>query len=257
MKVLVVAFCTAVFVYALASVWTDILQPQVGNRTLAKSVAKPRSASQRQLKEGIRRSTEFVEIDVDRQESTPSDPPSIKRSISRSKPPMADVPLDDDADELARRLDDVNRREAEVLARQESLKLIYDDIHKELALSRQVHQRANDTLIAARERRMIIAQVGPESAGHRRNGDQRIASSRSDEPVPSKTSPDSDGVRGLALIVRQLARQGNESAAASFLSRMKEREAAKILAVISKEEPRLANRLVGTLQVARNPTERN
>ena len=250
MKTLVVALCTALFVFALASMWSDMLQPQ-------RTVLAQKSAPQRTATATERPSKRVARpvVDPSDEEEAPA-PTRVAAKSSRKTSTVypealaASELLAENATALREQMADVKQREARLIARQETLRLICDDIHAELALVDDRHRQAADALIAAEQRVVSVARRGPEFGGNGQPASGRQTSTAGDSAETPKPATDSPAVRSTVLLIRRLVSQGSTDTAASLLSRMKQREAAKVLDALSKDDPALASRLMGSLRVA-------
>jgi hypothetical protein len=255
MKILVAAFCSALFVFALASAWSDMLQPQLAimahqeippgtisgkarsSKSIPRSVADP-ADSQRQATTAPSR--DLAEL------------PRKTASRQGESVAMAE-PSEVDAAELRSKLAEVKDRERQLSVRQETLRLICDDIHAELAAVDHMHQQANEAFMAAEQRVVTVAQrEDPAPASQRSTGVARRASTVRDFSEAAGPVTESSTVRTTVLMIRGLVSHGSDDTAISFLGRLKQREAAKILTAISKDDPKLAERLMSSLQEAKH-----
>jgi len=147
----------------------------------------------------------------------------------------------------------VKQREAQLLARQETLRLVCDDIHEELALVDETRRQAADALIAAEQRVVTVAQREQGFGGKWQSESSRQASITRDSDETPKPATDSPAVRSAVLLIRRLVGQGSGDTATSLLSRMKQREAAKVLAALHRDDPQMASRLMSSLSAVREP----
>ncbi|MEK6257856.1 MAG: hypothetical protein AABP62_04470 [Planctomycetota bacterium] len=251
MKTLVVALCTALFVFALASAWSDTLQPRLD--ALAQKSAPPSAAS----------ATERPTKRIARPVAVPSDgeelpaptrvAPKTARTTSLLPPEAfsASETREGDAATLREQMAEVKQREARLTARQETLRWICDDIHAELAVVDNMHRQAADALTAAEQRVVTVVQRDPGFGGNGHPESGRPASTAWDSDETPKPSTDSPAIRSAVLLIRRLVSQGSTDTATSLLSRMKQREAAKVLTALSRDDPQMASRLMSSLSVAR------
>lgn len=253
MKFLVLAFCTAMFVFALASAWSDMLQPQVA--ALALKSAPPRPAAP-----AVQTSKRFTQPVVESFETDELPAPARvaahslrQQNAPRAKPILeAELP-DDDAESLSSHLAEVKLREARLVARQETLRLICDDIHEELALVDETRRQSDEALMAAEQRAVPAVHRESKVDGNRQPARSRQASTEWNSDETPKPVTDSSAVRMAVLLIRRLVSQGSFDMATSLLSRMKQREAAKVLAAIDRDDPQLAARLLTSLSEAGEP----
>ncbi len=256
MKSLVVALCTALFVFALASAWSEMLQPQLA--ALAQKSTSPSPAvSTARPSQRIARPTvnPADEEDFPAPARVAAKKSARKQATLPTEAPTTAEPHEESAVTLREQLAEVKDREARLLARQETLRLICDDIHEELALVDNVHREAADALIAAEQRIVTVAQRGPARGGNGQSDSGRPTATVRDSDTTPPSSTDSPAIRGAVLLVRRLVSQGNTDTATSLLRRMKEREAAKVLTALSRDNPELASRLMRSLEVARKPAD--
>ena len=255
MKTLVVALCTAGCVFALASAWSDILQPLVEAQKRAaasREVAAPRRPSSRTARP-------LVEADGDaeplqqgptRTKSQRSDTVASEIAAARITP-VTELSADVEA-LLRERSDEAKRHEARLTMRQESLRMIYDDIRVEQATVDGIRQRATEELAVA-ELSVITASQG-EADGQ--SGEPLIRRHRAEtasvKSVASTATTESPAVRAAVLMIRRLVAQGSRDTAVNQLSHLKEREAAKVLAALAKDDAPLATALAIALQVSKN-----
>lgn len=250
MKTLVVALCTALFVFALASAWSDMLQPQMAALAQKSAPQRTATATERASKRIAR-----PVVDPSHEEELPAPtrvaPKSPRKAVTlRPESLAASEFLEENTATLREQMTEVKASEVRLIARQETLRLICDDIHAELALVDDMHRQAADALIAAEQRVVSVAQRGPEIGGNGQPERGRQTSTAWDSAETPKPSTDSPAVRIAVLLIRRLVSQGSFDTATSLLSRMKQREAAKVLAALSKDDPAMASRLMGSLRVA-------
>ncbi|MBS0201898.1 MAG: hypothetical protein JSS49_03300 [Planctomycetes bacterium] len=212
MKILVTVLITALFVFALATTWVDFVQPHLAQSqpVADKTVVVPEPPL---VKKRVRRP---VETD-DELLPVPTEhvsPPSRRTAEA--------------AAEIARRLEDVKQQETTLAAREEALRMIYDDIRSELANVDDLRRRTSQELIEAETRVQVTAQ----------------------RRVPALSKSASPPVRGAskitsstAFLLRRLVQDGHTETAISMLKGMKGYEAATVLEVLEASDPRIAERL--------------
>ncbi|MEI8379311.1 MAG: hypothetical protein WCJ09_04225 [Planctomycetota bacterium] len=227
MKILVTVLLTALFVFALATAWVDYVQPQLKqastSTTEKTTVAEIPAAKKRVRKPPREVDSELVPVPTDDVSS-----PDVKRDrqpVAMSKPV---------ADQLAV----VKQQEADLVARQETLRMIYDDIRTELATVDELRKRASDDLLESERR-------GTNSTNRKASGP--VLRSRPAPPVVRSES-DNGTSRASALVLRQMVGDGKLTAAVSMLKSYKERDAARILEAMDTIDPKLADRLATLMQ---------
>ena len=250
MKILVVALCTALFVFALASTWSDMLQPQLAVLRQKSSLPNATWSSERPIKRiarAVATSSDEDELPKPARITTKS-PRNIAR-LPLVTPSVAET-VEEDTTKRREQLAEVMQREVRLTARQESLRLICDDIHAELAVVENMHRQASDALSAAEKRVVTPAQRDPGLIHNVDAEGSRPASTARDYDEAPKSSTDSPAIRSAVLLIRRLVSLGSVETATSLLGRMKQREAAKVLTALSKDDPQLASRLMSSLSVA-------
>lgn len=255
MKTLLVALCTAGCVFALASAWSDILQPQVEAQRRAaasREIAPPRRPP------STRAARPIVEADADAEPPqqgptrTKSQRPNAVASeitVARITPvtePSADVEA-----LLRERDDEAQRHEMRLTMRQESLRMIYDDIRVEQAAVDGIRRKATEELAVAEQRVITAAQREADGQSGEPTIRRHRAETASVKTIVPTAASESPAVRAAVLMIRRLVAQGSRDTAVNQLSRLKEREAAKVLAVLAKDDAPLATALAIALQVSK------
>jgi len=151
-------------------------------------------------------------------------------------PPAPPPPVAPDTQQILNQtLDEVRQQESNLAARQEALRMIYDDIRSELAAVDEIRKQTSEDLEQAERR---IAKLSERRA----------------TPVPStaralleRPATDRFEMRSNALMIRRLAQDGKHETAVSLLKKMKSRDAATILEVLSEMDSRLADRLTESI----------
>ena len=261
MKILVAVLCTTVCVFALASAWSDMLQPQV---EVQQRAAESRAAS------ALRRAASRVARPVAAPAGAEEKSESVRAMPKSPRPQVVDTGAATDASNpvtetrsegealLLAEGPEAKQRESRLMNRQESLRMIYDDIREEQAAVDDIRRQATEELAAAEQRaitasqRVVKASQQDAGAGERKPtaGRQRTEAGEITVNRPIVNS-DSPSVRAAVLLTRRLVAQGSHDTAASILGRMQEREAAKVLTALAKEDAPLAKELAVQLQAAK------
>lgn len=227
MKILVTVLLTALLVFALATAWVDYVQPQLKqastSTTEKATVAEIPAAKKRVRKPPRDVDSELVPVPTD--DESPPDVSRSRQQVAMSKPV---------ADQIAV----IKQQEADLVARQETLRMIYDDIRNELATVDQLRKQASDDLLESERR-------GTKPANRKASGP--VLSSRPAPPVVRSGSDDGTS-RASALVLRQMVGSGKLTAAVSMLKSYKERDAARILEAMDTIDPKLADRLATLMQ---------
>lgn len=242
MKTLAAALITALAVYTLATAWTDLVQPRLELIAQA-SAAKTRDDSARSKKKSVSRRQEPSEDDEDESDVPDEPPPKIAgKSTRQTRKSRDDALISASAKErLAAQLADVKDHESKLVAREETLRMVYEDIRSELAAVEDIRRRSANELAIA-ERRVLDAAVSKPSMA--------ASNDASNEPL-SSIKPKASAESRIASVIQDLASQGNVAAAASLLNGMKDREVAKVLTSLSARDPRLALRISDQVQAAK------
>lgn len=257
MKALVVAFCTALFVFALASAWSDMIQPQLAALT---QKSAPRSAAST-VPRLTKRIAQPAAVPSDEEElpaptHIAAKPPRTT-SVRPSEAISTSDHLEKDAAVLREQMAEVKQREEQLTARQETLRLICDDIHAELAIVDNMHRQAAEALTAAEQRIVTVAHRDPSLRQNGQPESDHPASITRDFDKTPKVSSENQTVRNVVLLIRQLVSQGSDDTATSLLSHMKQREAAKVLTALAKEDPKTASRLMNSLTVTKKQDDKH
>ncbi len=235
MKIVAAGFITAILIFVVASAMSEILwkadDPQVGE------------SSPRRKSNNIKSATEEIRS---------------SRSPSRSKRANSnlDVAEDSRTSELQSQLSEVRQRESDVQAKQDALRIVYDEIREEQQSVDQLRRKVSDEIALLRDTATRLAEQ------ERRFSAERPAittATSSAKPVESAatTRPlismrDVQTVRDTAVLVNRLAQQGSVRAATSLLRRLKDRDAARVLAELDATDSEMALRLTQDLQATRN-----
>lgn len=247
MKTLVAALFTALLVFTLATGWMELVQPQLDVLMAAnsKSIEVPvKPASKRSTKRTVKidadpeSDDDELDIEIDSKVAKSSRLPKSLRESQASKAAR---------DRLILQLADVKQQESKLVAREETLRMLYDDIRSELTAVEEIRRRSA-TELAIAERRV-------HEAANVRKPTESASNLPVERPVSSASNRQSSEAR-IAQVVQDLSEQGNVTAAASLLSGMKDREIAKVLTALSTRDPRLALQLSDRLQAAKQDTIR-
>ncbi len=242
MKILLTVLLTALFVFALATTWVDIVQPQL-DRIARATAEKPAAvAESTPTKKRPRKTTPSASelLPVPSDEDSALQPEVAGKADSKARISRG---TRESAELLAQKMDEVKQQESSLTARQESLRMIYDDIRTELAAVDELRKRTNEDLAEAEQRGLDVAQRRAPRAA------------RNAPPIP-RTAGGSPAIRGEALIIRRLVEQGKMETAVSLLKSMKGRDAANVLEALSTMDSKLAIRLADTVPASRDDTIR-
>ncbi len=243
MKMLVAAFITALLVFTLATGWMEVVQPRLDLMTLA-TASPSRGVNDRPLN---RRSTRRVTSIEDEDEEPVNEPNTNSMAkVSRSVPtPRAETQKPDiTKSRLLIQLNEVKQQESKLVAREETLRMLYDDIRAELVAVEEIRRRSASELALA-ERKVLETAVSKTSAGANSN----------DVVNPTMTVAKSRPAEAyIASVVENLANRGSLEAAATLLRGLKDREVAKILTSLNARDARLANQLFERVQAAKPET---
>jgi len=237
MKILVTVLLTALFVFALATTWVDIVQPQLrqNGRTAPEATARASEAPVPKKRTRKVSPPPVAPAELPDDEESTVEPPPVTSRQSRESSAA-----------LARKMDEVKQQESSLVARQEALRMIYDDIRTELATVDEIRRQTTADLAEAERRVRSTAQRRPAPAPK---------SARAPVP-PSRVAAGTPASRAEAQIIRQLVDQGKLETAVSLLKSMKGRDAASVLTVLSSQDPRLADRLADSISLERDDTVR-
>ncbi len=227
MKILVTVLLTALLVFALATAWVDYVQPQL-KQAATSTTEKTTVAEIPSVKKRVRKPPREVDSDlvpVPTDDELPPDGGRSRQPVAMSK-------------QVADQLAAVKQQEADLVARQETLRMIYDDIRNELATVDELRKRASDDLLESERR-------GAKSAN--RKGSGPVLSTRPAPPVV-RSENDNGTSRANALFLRQLVGDGKLTTAISVLKSYKERDAARVLEAMDTIDPKLADRLATLMQ---------
>ncbi len=260
MKTLVVALCTAGCVFALASAWSDILQPQVEAQKRA-AASRETAAPRRSF---TRTTRPLVEADGAAEpplqgpaRTKPQRPDTVASGIAVARITPVTEPSADVEALLRERADEAQRQEARLTMRHESLRMIYDDIRVEQAAVDDIRRKTTEELAVAEQHVITAAQREADGQGGEPPIRRHRAETASVKTVVPTATTESPAVRAAVLMIRRLVAQGSRDTAVNQLSHLKEREAAKVLAALAKDDAPLATALAIALQVSKQAAEPN
>lgn len=238
MRTLVTVLLTALFVFAAATTWVDYVQPKLMQKTQLTAESSNPTPDTSVVRKKARKPVPKPAADLlpVPEEKDPSPPAPLEPGPSRPAQPQPGT-----AAELTRRMEDVKQQETRLADREESLRMIYDDIREELAAVDEIRKKTNHELSQAESRLLETAKSGRSP---------RIASHRTVVP-PARQKNENQVDRSEALIVRRLVEDGKVETAVSVLKSMKARDAAAVLSSLSNMDPKLADALA--TRVAANP----
>ncbi|MBI5756905.1 MAG: hypothetical protein HZA46_00140 [Planctomycetales bacterium] len=244
MRILVAALVTALLVFALATVASDLLLPQnaaAGRTSTARAPATtgvPASATSRRKAKPA--SSDDEAIPPVRTTAKP-----VRKPVrTESATPRARDINSGFTSLMQEQLAELRQQEARLTARQDALRMVYDDIRVgQLALD-DLRRQVNTELAAAQ-------QSGTAVAGRDLSKERGRASD-----LPSTNAVEGRATRDVAQMIRRLAQEGSFASAVALLNTMKDREAAKVLASLSGTDPQIAARLTDDLQSSKQPLRR-
>lgn len=235
MRIVAAAFVIAVLVFLGASASTEWLTTGDGDPHASKSAGRssrtaaagsPRSSRPNAKPRASSRAAETV--DVGRTEPLPTI-------------------------EVERQLSELRRRELDVKARQEALRIIFDEIRAE-QLSVDVARRRVTEELAQAQNAAAAARDLERTASSKAVSEPRRPSANERPPLtsalPKVKVSDSQTASDMAVLIRRLVQGGHQQAATSLLQNMKARDAAKVLALLSTSDAQLALLLSDNLQAS-------
>lgn len=233
MKILAAAFTTALLVFAVASALS---------LTLLKTDEVANSES------GTRRTPSRTKPTVSTNRSS--------RSSSRKPPAELSTDREENEElnaELQKSLHAVQQRERSLESRQATLDLAFEEIRKEQVLAERLRQQVTTELAALRDANRRIARRDIENSETR---PVLVSSSRSSpNHAPSNSLlqlKDAQSIQDAANLIGRLAKDGGLRSAILLLQKMKERDAAKVLAALDKTDSQTAAELGERLLSSRN-----
>lgn len=241
MKSLSAALISALLVFTLATVWSEVVQPQmelIARANAAKATGTATKSNSRKVTRQIAQA-ELDADEMDAEDEAAMEPVAkvAAKPARLTKKQREEAAADDKAKErVVAQLAEVKQQESRLAAREETLRMLYDDIRSELANMEDLRRRSVSELAASERRGLEGAKPNSGSSGESGNEAPR-------QRVTAEAR--------IASVIQDLARQGNVAAAASLLSGMKDREVAKVLTSLSASDPRLALRLSDQVQTAK------
>lgn len=233
MKILAAAFTTALLVFAVAS-------------ALSQTVLKTDVAVDSES--GTRRTPSRTRPAV-----------STSRSLrSSSRKPHAESPADTEENdestvELQKSLRAVQQRERALESRQATLDLAFEEIRKEQVLAERLRQQVTTELAALRDASRRVAQRDTEASEARPVLVSSSRSAPSSAPSNSRLQlKDAQSIQDTAHLIGRLAKDGGLQSAILLLQKMKERDAAKVLAALDQTDSQTAAELGERLLASRN-----
>ncbi len=230
MKTLVAAFITAILVFALATAWTEMVQPRLEmlafSATSKSSEASTKSSTKRGQRTAIDR-----DLDEDPDDLDAEPVPKVTGKSSRVAKQRAETAK---KDRLMVQLEQVKLQESKLLERQAMMELLYQDIRKELAEVDEIRRKSAAELALA-ERRMVEGIATKTNVAARTIEADDAAKTVAKQRVATEAS--------IANLIQELASKGNVRDAALLLSELKDREVAKVLMSLYSRNPSLALQL--------------
>ena len=129
--------------------------------------------------------------------------------------------------------------------------MIYDDIRAEQAAVDDTRRKATEELAVAELSVITASQLEEDRQSEEPPIHRHRAETASVKNVVPTAATESPAVRAAVLMIRRLVAQGSRDTAVNQLSHLKEREAAKVLAALEKEDKPLATALVIALQLSK------
>jgi hypothetical protein len=238
MKSLIAAFITALAVFILATGWSEVVQPRLDVLTAATSSGRDKVSLEN-------RSRTDISIDDGDEEIEPVRRPSSKSSRSTRQSREAAAQAEKSKALVAQQMEEVKRQEAKLVAREENLRILYDDIRSELAAIEHI-RRESATELAMAERKVLDASKS--------NGVNTAVVNDGGQRTAANGKHDRNSQTYIAGLVQDLASKGSVETAAGLLRGMKDREIAKVLTTLSSRDPQLANQLFEQVRIARQDT---
>lgn len=231
MKILVAAFITAMLVFVLATAWTEVVQP----RSNTASSAPPAAVKEPAGKRSSRASSVTVDDELDDDE--------LSLTTRRNRRMRAEDELNDLTKErLLAQFEEVKRKEAKLLEREEALKSISAEIRREIAEVDEIRRQS------ARELAMVERSLMDEISNSARP--TRQVTVPSETPVTSE-KPKANADARIAGFIQDLVNRGNINDAATVLGGFKERDIARILGSLQTSNPGVATRLAEQIRLAK------
>jgi flagellar motility protein MotE (MotC chaperone) len=184
--------------------------------------------------------------------------------------PLVRPPLSPDADRMANmaatlqaQQDSLKTREQQLATREKQLDLIHDEIkgeHKKLDL---VRKRIEAELLALQDKLESIERKSADGENDRQKAKADLEEvKRATLELNGVESKNLKQVAGMydkmdpdaaALVIQQMVDKGNLDTAVTILTYMKDRQAANLLGLISKEDPSIATQLFERMRYMKTP----
>lgn len=235
MKIVAAGFFTALMIFAVATAMSEFLWT-TDETPITETVPRRKSASTRSNADASR----------------------SQRNTNRTKKAEINTADNDDSrtGEIQGKLSEIRQRESEVKARQEALQIVYEEIREEQQTVEQLRRRVSDEIALFKDAALRIAMqerripAEPPAVAATPSSARPIESSTNSRPMI--TIKDMQTVRDTAVLVNRLAQQGSLRAATSLLRKLKDRDAARVLAELDATDSEMALRLTQNLQAIRN-----
>lgn len=233
MKILAAAFTTALAVFAFASVLSETLSK---NEAVVNNESEVRRIPSRAKSDGSASRTARTVV-----RTTPRDAPDVHEVN------------DDQNDQLQRSLHAVRQRERALETRQAALDLAFEEIRNEQASVERLRQQVTTEIAALRNASRRVAERDTLNSEAR---PILTSSSRSTQDRASAQLQlnDAQSIQDAAHLIGRLAKDGSLQSAVLLLRKMKERDAAKVLAALDKTDSRTASDLGEELLASRSNT---
>lgn len=231
MRFVAAGFTTALLVFAVA---TAISEMSLTSNTTSSSdtTARPKS----QLAKGTN--------------------DAVRSSRGSSRSPRKETATQEAAErqtlEYQRQLSSVRQREAEVQAKQDALKFVFEEIREEQRSVDLLRRQVSEEIAALREAATRVAQRDTTVPGELPTTvavSQSVTSSAVVRPIAAIR--DQQSIRDIAVLVNRLVKQGNTREAILLLRRLKDRDSTKVLTELSATNLELALQLSDDLLASR------
>lgn len=236
MKTLVAAFITALIVFAIATAWTEVVQP----RTNVAGSANQLIAKESGGKSTGKRASRNASPPEDDWEDDELAHPSRRAGRSRSDDELTEITKE----RLLAQFEEVKRKEAKLLEREEALNAICTEIRREIAEVDEIRRQS------ARELAMVERGIMDEIANSGRSTRQVAVPVPAAAPATSQ-KPKANADTRIASVVQDLVNRGNINDAAILLGGFKERDIARILGSLTATNPSVAIRLAEQIRLAK------
>lgn len=237
MKILSAALATALLVFVAATAWMEVVQPRLD------AVAKASALKGNEVKKPSKRrvtARQVVETDDEFDEETIE---VVTRKPKKApKPQRLDALAEATRTQLLNQFADVKRKEDRLLEREDSIRMICEDIRRQLVEIQDVRDQSAANIAFAE--RTIRESTKESTEPTRQARTPRVA------PRTSANSRASAEAR-ITGVVRDLANRGNYKDAAALLGGLKDRDVARILGSLTATSPDIALRLSNQVQANR------